>query len=52
MAAEIVFDDKGKLVVVIGSLDGHSIIKYAETMVNDGWAGGADPRREGEALGE
>jgi gamma-glutamyltranspeptidase/glutathione hydrolase len=114
MAPTMVFDDKGKLVMVIGSPGGHSIINYvAETIVNaldwgmdiqkaiaaprmgsrngptelergtplerlapelermghsiriraeasglhgimrtkDGWAGGADPRREGVALG-
>jgi gamma-glutamyltranspeptidase/glutathione hydrolase len=115
MAPTIVFDEKGKLVMVIGSPGGHSIINYvAETIVNvldwgmdiqsaiaaprfgsrngptdlekgtalerlapelermghsvriraeasglhgimrtpEGWAGGADPRREGVALGE
>jgi gamma-glutamyltranspeptidase / glutathione hydrolase len=115
MAPTLVFDDKGKLVMVIGSPGGHSIINYvAETIVNvldwgmdiqsaiaapragsrngptelergtplerlapelermghsvriraeasglhgimrtkDGWAGGADPRREGVVLGE
>ena len=111
----MVFDDKGKLVLIVGSPGGHSIINYvAETLVNvldwrmdiqqavaaphmgsrngptelergtplerlapelermghsvrirdeasglhgimrtrDGWAGGADPRREGVALGD
>jgi gamma-glutamyltranspeptidase/glutathione hydrolase len=111
----MVFDDKGKLVLIVGSPGGHAIINYvAETLVNaldwgmdiqqaiaaprmgsrngptdlekgtplerlapelermghsvrirdepsglhgiartkDGWAGGADPRREGAALGE
>jgi gamma-glutamyltranspeptidase/glutathione hydrolase len=115
MAPTMVFDEKGKLLLVIGSPGGHSIINYvAETLVNvldwgmdiqqavaaphmgsrngptelekgtaleklapelermghsvrirdeasglhgimrtkDGWAGGADPRREGVALGE
>ena len=115
MAPTMVFDEKGKLVMVIGSPGGHSIINYvAETIVNvldfrmdiqsaiaaprmgsrngptelergtalehlapelermghsiriraeasglhgimrtkDGWAGGADPRREGAALGD
>jgi gamma-glutamyltranspeptidase/glutathione hydrolase len=115
MAPTMVFDDKGKLLMVIGSPGGHSIINYvALTLVNvldwgmdiqqavaaphmgsrngptelergtplerlapqlermghsirirdeasglhgimrtrDGWAGGADPRREGVALGE
>jgi gamma-glutamyltranspeptidase/glutathione hydrolase len=115
MAPTMVFDDKGKLFLVIGSPGGHSIINYvAETIVNvldwgmdiqqaidaprmgsrngptelergtplerlapelermghsvkirdeasglhgimrtpNGWAGGADPRREGAALGE
>jgi gamma-glutamyltranspeptidase/glutathione hydrolase len=115
MAPTMVFDDKGKLVMVIGSPGGHSIINYvALTIVNaldwgmdiqkaiaaprmgsrngptelergtvlerlapelermghsvriraeasglhgimrtqDGWAGGADPRREGVALGD
>ena len=115
MAPTMVFDDNGKLIMVIGSPGGHSIINYvAETLVNaldwgmdiqqaiaaprmgsrngptelekgtsleklapelermghsvriraeasglhgivrtkDGWAGGADPRREGVALGE
>jgi gamma-glutamyltranspeptidase/glutathione hydrolase len=115
MAPTMVFDDKGKLLMVIGSPGGHSIINYvAETIVNvldwgmdiqgaiaaprfgsrngptelekgtalerlapelermghsvriraeasglhgivrtrDGWAGGADPRREGVVLGE
>jgi gamma-glutamyltranspeptidase/glutathione hydrolase len=115
MAPTMVFDKKGKLLLVIGSPGGHSIINYvAETLVNvldwdmniqqavaaphmgsrngptdlekgtalekvapelermghsvrirdeasglhgimrtnDGWAGGADPRREGVALGE
>jgi gamma-glutamyltranspeptidase/glutathione hydrolase len=114
MAPTMVFDEKGKLVMVIGSPGGHAIINYvAETIVNvldwgmdiqsaiaaprygsrngptelengtsveklapelermghsvrirteasglhgiirtkDGWAGGADPRREGMALG-
>ena len=115
MAPTMVFDEKGKLLMVIGSPGGHSIINYvALTIVNaldwgmdiqkaidaprmgsrngptelergtalerlapelermghsvrirseasglhgimrmrDGWAGGADPRREGVALGE
>jgi len=115
MAPTMAFDGKGKLVMVIGSPGGHSIINYvAETVVNvldwgmdiqsavaaprfgsrngptelekgtalerlapelermghsvrirtegsglhgivrskDGWAGGADPRREGVAIGE
>jgi gamma-glutamyltranspeptidase/glutathione hydrolase len=115
MAPTMVFDDKGKLVMLIGSPGGHAIINYvAETIVNvldwgmdiqsaiaaprfgsrngptelergtalerlapelermghgvrirpagsglhgivrtkDGWAGGADPRREGVVLGE
>jgi gamma-glutamyltranspeptidase/glutathione hydrolase len=115
MAPTMVFDEKGKLVMVIGSPGGHSIINYvALTIVNaldwdmdmqkaiaaprmgsrngptelergtalerlapelermghsvriraeasglhgimrtrDGWAGGADPRREGVALGD
>jgi gamma-glutamyltranspeptidase/glutathione hydrolase len=115
MAPTMVFDEKGKLVLVIGSPGGHSIINYvAGTIVNvidwgmdiqqaiaaprmgsrngptdlergtsleklapalermghsvrirdeasglhgilrtkDGWAGGADPRREGVALGD
>jgi gamma-glutamyltranspeptidase/glutathione hydrolase len=115
IAPTMVFDGKGKLLLVIGSPGGHSIINYvAETIVNvldwgmdiqhavaaphmgsrngptdlekgtplerlapdlermghsvrirnetsglhgimrtkDGWAGGADPRREGVALGE
>jgi gamma-glutamyltranspeptidase / glutathione hydrolase len=115
MAPTMVFDDKGKLFLVIGSPGGHSIINYvAETIVNvidwgmdiqqaidaprmgsrngptelergtpleplapelermghtvrirdeasglhgimrtaNGWAGGADPRREGVAVGE
>ena len=115
MAPIMVFDDKGKLFMVIGSPGGHSIINYvAETLVNvldwgmdiqravaaphmgsrngptdlekgtplerlapelermghsvrirdeasglhgivrtkDGWEGGADPRREGVALGD
>ncbi len=115
MAPTMVFDDKGKLLMVIGSPGGHSIINYvALTIVNaldwgmdiqkaidaprmgsrngptelergtplerlapelehmghsvrirdeasglhgimrtpEGWAGGADPRREGVALGE
>ena len=115
MAPPMVFDDQGKLFMVIGSPGGHSIINYvAETLVNvldwgmdiqqaiaaprfgsrngptelekgtaleklapelermghtiriraeasglhgivrgkDGWAGGADPRREGVALGD
>jgi gamma-glutamyltranspeptidase/glutathione hydrolase len=115
MAPTMVFDDKGKLLLVIGSPGGHSIINYvAETVVNvidwgmdiqqaidaprmgsrngptelergtalerltpelermghsvsirdeasglhgimrtkNGWAGGADPRREGVAVGE
>jgi gamma-glutamyltranspeptidase/glutathione hydrolase len=115
MAPTMVFDDKGKLAMLIGSPGGHAIINYvAETIVNvldwgmdiqsaiaaprfgsrngptelergtalerlapelermghgvrirpagsglhgivrtkDGWAGGADPRREGVVLGE
>jgi gamma-glutamyltranspeptidase/glutathione hydrolase len=115
MAPTMVFDEKGKLVLVIGSPGGHSIINYvAETIVNvldwnmdiqqavaaphmgsrngptdlekgtalerfapelermghnvrirdeasglhgimrvaNGWAGGADPRREGIAVGD
>jgi len=115
MTPAMVFDDKGRLFMVIGSPGGHSIINYVtETVVNvldwgmdiqqaiaaphmgsrngptelergtplerlapelermghsvrirdeasglhgivrtkDGWAGGADPRREGVALGE
>jgi gamma-glutamyltranspeptidase/glutathione hydrolase len=115
MAPSMVFDEKGKLVLVIGSPGGHSIINYvAQTIVNvldwsmdiqqavaaphrgsrngptdlekgtalerlvpelermghsvrirdeasglhgimrvtNGWAGGADPRREGIAVGE
>jgi gamma-glutamyltranspeptidase/glutathione hydrolase len=115
MAPTLVFDDQGKLFMVVGSPGGHSIINYvAETLVNvldwgmdiqsaiaaprfgsrngptelekgtaleklapelermghsvriraeasglhgivrtkDGWAGGADPRREGVALGD
>jgi len=115
IAPTMVFDDEGKLVLVIGSPGGHSIINYvAEAIVNvldwgmdiqqavaaphmgsrngptdlekgtplerlapelermghsvrirdeasglhgimrtkDGWAGGADPRREGVALGD
>jgi gamma-glutamyltranspeptidase / glutathione hydrolase len=115
MAPTMVFDEKGKLFMVVGSPGGHSIINYvAQTLVNvldwgmdiqqaiaaprfgsrngptelergtvlerlapelermghsvriraeasglhgivrtkDGWAGGADPRREGEALGD
>jgi len=115
MAPTLVFDEKGRLVMVIGSPGGHSIINYvAQTIVDvldrgvdiqtavsrphagsrngptdlergtpleqlapelrrmghvvrirgetsglhgivrteDGWAGGADPRREGVAMGE